>query len=137
ELTIRTHHRGVVRKRIVPVIYGSAQLGCAASNTRMCLDRSFPQTQLPAPQTDIVRVAEQAPADAAEAREKRPSRVRKLPPGKTASAACNAGLALMRLEHVEQHLAQPEAAVLQTVGADGTLLNVSPWCPSWWPASAA
>ncbi|KAJ1818511.1 ccr4 associated factor [Coemansia sp. RSA 2599] len=136
ELTIRTHHRGVVRKRIVPVLYSPVQPGCSVAHAHMRVDRSFPQTQLPAPQADIVRVAEQAPADA-EAREQRPSRVRKVPPGKTGSAVCNAGLALMRLEHVEQHLAQPAAATLQTVGADGTRLAVSPWCPSWWPASAA
>ncbi|KAJ2235624.1 ccr4 associated factor [Coemansia sp. RSA 485] len=136
ELTIRTHHRGVVRKRIVPVIYSPAQSSHSAENARMRVDRSFPQTQLPAPQADIVRVAEQAPADA-KAGVQQPSRVRKVPPGKTGSAICNAGLALMRLEHVEQHLAQPAAAVLQTVGADGTPLVVSPWWPSWWPASAA
>ncbi|KAJ2787135.1 ccr4 associated factor [Coemansia interrupta] len=135
ELTIRTHHRGVVRKRIVPVIYSAPELNPGGANP-LLIDRMFSQTRLPAPQADIVRVAEeQAAADS----EHRPGRARKVPPGKTASGVFNAGLALMRLEHVEQYVARgdgPGAVMFETVGADGGRLLVSPWSPGWWPSAS-
>ncbi|KAJ1884784.1 ccr4 associated factor, partial [Kickxella alabastrina] len=116
ELTIRTHHRGVVRKRIVPVIFGDHPWG---------VDRGFDPRCLPQPHADIVRVAPAASADqgteqgSAQGAEARPARARKVPPGKTGSAIFNAGLALMRLEHVEQFMAQPgQAVVFETTGAD-------------------
>ncbi|KAI7834163.1 hypothetical protein BX661DRAFT_176731 [Kickxella alabastrina] len=133
ELTIRTHHRGVVRKRIVPVIFGDHPWG---------VDRGFDPRRLPQPHADIVRVAPAASADqgteqgSGQGAEARPARTRKVPPGKAGSAIFNAGLALMRLEHVEQFMAHPDQAVVfETTSADGRSLRVSPWSPSWWPTS--
>ncbi|KAI9505167.1 hypothetical protein BX070DRAFT_177213, partial [Coemansia spiralis] len=118
ELTIRTHHRGVVRKRIVPVVYGSA-----AGGDGLAIDRGF--SQAPAPQTDIIRVA--VPGEL--------QRTRRVPPGRTGSGVFNAGLALMRLEHVEQSVgrAADGGVWFETIGADGLRLRVWPWSPSWWP----
>ncbi|KAJ1773467.1 ccr4 associated factor [Coemansia sp. RSA 986] len=136
ELTIRTHHRGVVRKRIVPVIF--AHTSDDASS--LAVDQRFAQSQAPAPQADIVRVAESGESQPAEAAAPKVTRTRsrRVPPGKTGSTVFNAGLALMRLELVEQFVSQPAdgcALRFETVAADGQRLAVLPWAPSWWPGN--
>ncbi|KAJ2727015.1 ccr4 associated factor [Coemansia sp. Benny D115] len=125
ELTIRTHHRGTVRKRLLPVVYSLDPTAPEA------VDRSFSPAALPAPQTDITRV----PQDATSAGLAEPPRARRAAvPGRTASAVCNVGLALVRLEHVTG--AAHTQAQLETVGADGTRVFVHPYVPAWWPAQA-
>ncbi|KAJ1892158.1 ccr4 associated factor [Coemansia sp. IMI 209127] len=134
ELTIRTHHRGVVRKRIVPVLFSHA----SDDASLLAVDPGFAQSQAPAPQADIIRVAELDKALSKSEAKAVVRRERKTPPGKMGSTVFNAGLALMRLEVVEQFLSQPadrRTLRLETVGADGQRLTVSPWTPSWWPGN--
>ncbi|KAJ2653554.1 ccr4 associated factor [Coemansia sp. RSA 1250] len=114
ELTIRTHHRGVVRKRLVPVLF---------SANKHAVPEVHPQAARVPPLSEVRRVACS-------------QRVRKVMPGRVGSSVGNAGLALMRLEHVEAFVAQRDGAeeiAFQTSAADGKPIYVSPWSPSWWP----
>ncbi|KAJ2547495.1 ccr4 associated factor [Coemansia sp. RSA 1933] len=130
ELTIRTHHRGVVRKRIVPVLFG--QKGDDASS--LAVDLDFAQSLTPVPQTIIPCVVKEDKSQPPPTRSMRRTRI--TPPEKTGSAVFNAGLALMRLELIEQFLTQDpldQTLRFETFGADKQRLTVSPWIPSWWP----
>ncbi|KAJ2760416.1 ccr4 associated factor [Coemansia sp. BCRC 34490] len=119
ELTIRTHHRGVVRKRIVPALLSRKGDGGGAA---LAIDPAFGPEQAPAPQTDIAYVTAE-PDDPQRA----PSARLRRPPGRMATTALNAALTLVRLDLVGPHV------TLETVGADGQRLVVTPWTPSWWP----
>ncbi|KAJ2366197.1 ccr4 associated factor [Coemansia sp. RSA 2610] len=116
ELTIRTHHRGVVRKRLVPVLYSRAGDGTA---TPLRVDCAWtPELR---PHADVGRVGVAA----------------RRAPGRLASVA-SAGLALMRLELVAQYEAQQHADTADKIAfsatdAAGNRVFVSPWTPSWWP----
>ncbi|KAI7866645.1 hypothetical protein BDF14DRAFT_1882423 [Spinellus fusiger] len=114
ELTIRTHHTGVVRKRLMPVQFYS-QENDSTVPTVMAVDRTS-RSDLPPPQTDIKLAGGSS----------------KRSVGKTASSIHNIGLALMRLEHVEA-LAQGQPISFQV--AHSSLL-VRPFLPDWWPSAA-
>ncbi|KAJ2800033.1 ccr4 associated factor [Coemansia guatemalensis] len=128
ELTIRTHHRGVVRKRVVPVLFGRDGDG-----TRNPLQVDYTWEPAIARQADITRVVGDSEI---------PKRERRIPPGKVGSTAFNAGLALMRLEQVEQYAAQQQAdggegrIAFKVRCEDNQQVFVSPWSPSWWPDGA-
>ncbi|KAJ2614402.1 ccr4 associated factor [Coemansia sp. RSA 1365] len=129
ELTIRTHHRGVVRKRVVPVLFGRDGDG-----THNSLQLDYTWTPDIEAQTDITRI---------DVDTKSPKRGRRVPPGKVGSMAFNAGLALMRLEQVEQYMVQQQQSdgsggriAFKVRCADNEDVFVSPWSPSWWPDGA-
>ncbi|KAJ2503504.1 ccr4 associated factor [Coemansia sp. RSA 1972] len=110
ELTIRTHHRGVVRKRIVPVLFSPHD---DAGVPLQVSDEWAPELA----QRDVV-----------------PSGARARRPGRIGSTAGNAGLALMRVEHVEQFATQTDDQIhFEAECAGGQRVRVSPWLPSWWP----
>ncbi|KAJ2766815.1 ccr4 associated factor [Coemansia nantahalensis] len=119
ELTIRTHHRGVVRKRLVPVLLAHADAG---PRNPLCVDRQW-ACPVP-PQAEITRTGGAPPPSA-----------RRVQPGRLGSTAWNAGLALMRLDLVQQYVAGDDVA-FEATAADGSRVFVSPWLPSWWPAAA-
>ncbi|KAI9031561.1 hypothetical protein CLU79DRAFT_693850 [Phycomyces nitens] len=103
ELTIRTHHTGVVRKRIVPIqIYKS-----------LVVDRNSTYPAGLEPQADIKL------ADGSSKRSV----------GKLGSGIHNIGLALMRLEHVKKFENTPSKAF----NVAGTDIFVRPFLPAWWP----
>ncbi|KAJ1807880.1 ccr4 associated factor [Coemansia sp. RSA 2523] len=111
ELTIRTHHRGVVRKRIVPVLFSPVDHGLRVP----------------------LRVSDEWAPELAQ-RDVVPSGARARRPGRVGSTAGNAGLALMRVEHVEQFATQTDNQMhFEAECADGQRVRVSPWLPSWWP----
>ncbi|KAJ2080803.1 ccr4 associated factor [Coemansia sp. RSA 988] len=128
ELTIRTHHRGVVRKRVVPVLFGREGDG-----TRNPLQVDYKWEPEIATQADITRVAKDIEIS---------KRERRIPPGKVGSTAFNAGLALMRLEQVDQYAAQQQSddsngrIAFKVMCEDKQHVFVSPWSPSWWPDGA-
>ncbi|KAJ2559063.1 ccr4 associated factor [Coemansia sp. RSA 1822] len=110
ELTIRTHHRGVVRKRMVPMLFSPEDHACVPLRVS---DEWAPELA----QRDVV-----------------PSGARARRPGRIGSTAGNAGLALMRVEHVEQFAVQTDDKIhFEAECADGQRVHVSPWLPSWWP----
>lgn len=116
ELTARTHHTGVVRKRIIPV---SFYTGNDPPET-LQVDTSF-TTTLPSKGSDV----RSAPMQDKSARGKSA--------GKYLSGVHNIGLALLRLEQVHRW---NKDLLIKVKAADDTDLNVRPWIPSWWPQEA-
>ncbi|KAG2184172.1 hypothetical protein INT44_009187 [Umbelopsis vinacea] len=108
ELTIRTYHTGVVRKRIVPVQIYREKDGVPEALT---VDRNYDIKTLPSNQADI-KPAEEG---------------KKRSVGKFGSGIHNIGLALMRLEAAQTEGAQ---FVVDEAGSD---LRIKPYIPSWWP----
>ncbi|KAJ7638754.1 Aminomethyltransferase folate-binding domain-containing protein [Roridomyces roridus] len=108
ELTVRTYHKGVIRKRILPV----------AIHSPPDLPPSF------ASGLDIRAV----PTGAGEPRPKPRGN------GKLLSSFNGMGLALLRLEQVEA-AERGEVTFSMDVETDGTISTwgVSHWRPDWWP----
>jgi len=125
ELTVRTYHTGVIRKRILPVL-----LHPPSSPTPQRLEDSQPQPRF-MPGLDIRASLTHAPG---EGRVARPRGT-----GKLLSTVNDVGLALVRLEHVEGlekgdlkfELLMGEIG--GSGGGDGAPWLVTPWWPDWWP----
>ncbi|ORX95627.1 Aminomethyltransferase folate-binding domain-containing protein [Basidiobolus meristosporus CBS 931.73] len=115
ELTIRTHHTGVVRKRIVPVqITPEADLSTAPSSPDLAqiqVDRDV-KLALAQPGQDVV-------IDGAKTSRNN---------GKFCGGIHNIGLALIRLETVRK----PDIRFIMRA-SDDKLMNVRPTIPTWWP----
>lgn len=125
ELTVRTYHTGVIRKRILPVL-----LHPPPSHTSHPHRDGQPHLQF-LPGLDIRASRTHAPA---EGRVARPRGT-----GKLLSTVKEIGLALLRLEHVEGlERGDLKFELLGgEVGASGnghdTQWLVTPWWPDWWP----
>ncbi|KAI8384666.1 uncharacterized protein BYT42DRAFT_563252 [Radiomyces spectabilis] len=115
ELTIRTYHTGVVRKRVVPVQY--YQEGDNVPK-EMKVDRQIEHSSALIPQLDI------KPVDVSSKRGV----------GKTCSAVHNIGLALMRLEQVEK--CNQDGSIAFAVPEAGNV-RVRPFLPEWWTQEQA
>ncbi|KAF5364082.1 hypothetical protein D9756_000688 [Leucocoprinus leucothites] len=119
ELTVRTYHTGMVRKRILPVL----------------LHRSgeTPQIADPVPEFPLH-------LDIRPIRINQPSGDKPLPrprgTGKLLSTHGQYGLALLRLEHVESALNNELTLEIENPG-DGKIWQASPRWPSWWPEPIA
>jgi len=125
ELTVRTYHTGVVRKRILPVLLQSQTpashgLDDDQSHSRFTSGLSIRASLTHAP---------------GEGRVARPRGT-----GKLLNTLRGVGLALLRLEHVEglekgdlKFELVDEGAVAST---NGTPTFVTPWWPDWWPQEA-
>ncbi|CDS06598.1 hypothetical protein LRAMOSA09126 [Lichtheimia ramosa] len=107
ELTIRTHHTGVVRKRIVPVQFYNK-------------DESVPSTL----QVDRASSFWPSPLES-QMDVKRADGSSKRSVGKLGSGIHNIGLALMRLEHIK-----PE---VQFTVPSANEMQLQPFIPEWWP----
>jgi transferase CAF17, mitochondrial len=125
ELTVRTYHTGVIRKRILPVL-----LHPSSSHTSHRLGDSQPHQQF-TPGLDIRASRTHVPG---EGRIARPRGT-----GKLLSTIKEVGLALLRLEHVEglergdlKFELQGEEVGASDKGEDTQWL-VTPWWPDWWP----
>lgn len=124
ELTVRTYHTGVIRKRILPVL-----LHPPPFHTSQRRDGQ-PHQQF-APGLDIRASRTLAPG---EGRIARPRGT-----GKLLCTIKEVGLALLRLEHVEGLERGDLKFELQgeEVGAsdkgENTQWLVTPWWPDWWP----
>ncbi|KAL0949762.1 hypothetical protein HGRIS_009801 [Hohenbuehelia grisea] len=107
ELTVRTYHTGMVRKRIFPVML---------------------QGSRPPPRTDgfteIKATIKQSDEDGQ--RKPRPRGT-----GKLLSTSQSSGLALLRLEHVAG--VDRGDVQLNFEDPEGGLRSVTPWWPPWWP----
>ncbi|KAG2176393.1 hypothetical protein INT43_005627 [Umbelopsis isabellina] len=107
ELTIRTYHTGVVRKRIVPVqIYRANE----SIPQTLSVARDCTMPSLPSVQADI-----------------KPIEGSRRPAGKFGSGIHNIGLALMRLDSAQKDEA---GFIIDEAGSD---LRVKPFIPEWWP----
>jgi len=117
ELTARTHHTGVVRKRIVPVqLYALPQGQEEVGDIPIPSDLVFTDEKLPLPpsQSALVKMGSKGRS-----------------PGKFCAGIGNIGLASLRLDtltspaHVGAQWTD-EQGVLQSVGIKGFI-------PNWWP----
>lgn len=121
ELTVRTFHTGVVRKRILPVVIHKPDEIPSEVVSLFRNTPSFPSN------LDIRASILQAPDD------KRPtSHLRGT--GKLLSSSQGVGLALLRLEHAEGSQSGDVKLEFE-VDNDGQKTNwwVSHWRPDWWP----
>ncbi|KAI9269234.1 hypothetical protein BDA99DRAFT_346160 [Phascolomyces articulosus] len=110
ELTIRTYHTGVVRKRILPVqLYDKEE----SVPTTLKVDREKRYPSDIQPQMDIKLSGSSS----------------KRGVGKTCSGIHNIGLALMRLEQVEKCTKNNDI----TFEIPDTNVRVRPFLPEWWP----
>ncbi|KAI7847321.1 hypothetical protein BDC45DRAFT_575976 [Circinella umbellata] len=110
ELTIRTYHTGVVRKRILPVqLYEKDE----SVPTTLAVDRGKTYPTNIEPQMDIKISGSSS----------------KRGVGKTCSGIHNIGLALMRLEQVEKCATGEDIAF----EVPETNVRVKPFLPKWWP----
>ncbi|KAH9007105.1 Aminomethyltransferase folate-binding domain-containing protein [Lactarius hatsudake] len=121
ELTVRTYHTGVVRKRILPVLLHSPTpashgLDNSQSHSRFTSGLSIRASLTHAPGEGRV--------------------VRPRGTGKLLSTLRGVGLALLRLEHVEGLEKGDLKFELVDEGAVASNDNtsfVTPWWPDWWP----
>jgi folate-binding protein YgfZ len=119
ELTVRTYHTGVVRKRILPVLLQPP------SSISPHPEDEQPRLRLPSG-LDIRASLTHAPG---EGRVARPRGT-----GKLLSTIQGVGLALLRLEHVEGlEKGDLKFEVSSEDDGDGAPWLVKPWWPDWWP----
>ncbi|PWN54131.1 Aminomethyltransferase folate-binding domain-containing protein [Violaceomyces palustris] len=137
ELTARTHHTGVVRKRIVPIsLY---EPGTRAPD-KFAVDRKFSHT-LPPPATSI-RSSPLVTNPANSEASKRPMKEKSA--GRFTQGIHNIGFAYLRLDQVRRWSDPQEAggaspsldgglSMSVGIGESGKKLLVKPWIPDWWP----
>lgn len=109
ELTVRTYHTGVIRKRILPVA-----LSTTSATASPPLHLAIKPSVIPSPDVRTPRLRGTSTLLTSIA----------TPSGSPGAAV---GLALLRLEHL-----RPDVALL-TDEADGARWKVEPWWPDWWP----
>ncbi|KAJ8502439.1 hypothetical protein ONZ45_g11753 [Pleurotus djamor] len=118
ELTVRTYHTGVVRKRILPVMIHKTPETPPEVVPSSTID---PITTFPNIQPRVIR---------------QPGDDRPIPrprsAGKLLTNRCGLGLALLRLEHVA---AAEKGATTLEINDDGKQMQITPWWPDWWPRS--
>lgn len=121
ELTVRTYHTGVVRKRIFPVVVHHPDHGI--DDVKASSHHSFPAG------LDIRPNVIHAPGD------NTGTRARPRGTGKLLTTLQGVGLALLRLEHVDAFEHGELKLTFESEDADAskTLWGVTPWRPSWWP----
>ncbi|KAF5393964.1 hypothetical protein D9757_000087 [Collybiopsis confluens] len=112
ELTVRTYHKGVVRKRILPVLIQSFE--SRSSSEPADVDESF-ESDIDIQPSLVVKGSGPRPRGS----------------GKLLSNSHGVGLALLRTEHVYGR----DAGHLELVFAseNGASWAVAPWWPEWWP----
>jgi len=111
ELTVRTYHKGVIRKRTMPVLIQSHE---SRSSEPEDVHETF------APDLDI------RPSITSGRSGPRPRGS-----GKLLSTSHGIGLALLRAEHVEG--TKDGNLELNFTSENGTSWSVIPWWPEWWP----
>ncbi|KAN0061454.1 ccr4 associated factor [Thecaphora frezii] len=127
ELTARTHHTGVVRKRIVPLSFYHPNSPVPST---LAPDFSF-STALPAPHTEV----RSTPLPSASTGTDAAPSPRGRSAGKVTTTLYNLGLGCLRLEQVARsNNPQAEDALqLSVKNEKGETLLVKAWIPDWWP----
>ena len=145
ELTARTHHRGVVRKRIVPASFHHHVVRDkkAASETERANERSASPLFV-APGSRLFPMEEEETAPATSARAK--------PAGSVVASSGDAGLAMVRLSHLKHTthktgttgggadaLAHSTTLTARFIARDESQSRASAiatrvWTPPWWDA---
>ncbi|KAJ7047436.1 Aminomethyltransferase folate-binding domain-containing protein [Mycena alexandri] len=120
ELTVRTYHTGIVRKRILPVVLHPPD--------------SPPQVIAPSPDMPFFTAGLDIRGVPSQSLEQDNPRPRPRGTGRLLSSSQGLGLALLRLEQVEA-AEQGKLAFATDVEASGakTAWGVTHWQPEWWP----
>lgn len=134
ELTARTHHTGVVRKRLLPLSFYLPGTAPPSSPTEVDRSAAFQ------PPLHLTEVRSKPVSSGSESAGTKPARGKAA--GKFTSGIHNVGLGCLRLEQVQRWY-DPQSSVgepredgleLSVLAADGeTTLLVRPWIPAWWP----
>ncbi|KAJ6515960.1 Aminomethyltransferase folate-binding domain-containing protein [Mycena sanguinolenta] len=119
ELTVRTYHKGVIRKRILPVVIHPP------NSPPSELIEPSPDMPVFPPGLDIRGAINQTLEDTPQPRPRGN--------GKLLSSSNGLGLALLRLEQVEAAEEGKLTFSMDVEGDDGTSWGVSHWRPEWWP----
>ncbi|KDN52650.1 Aminomethyltransferase folate-binding domain-containing protein [Tilletiaria anomala UBC 951] len=153
ELTARTHHTGVVRKRFLPIsLYDPSEKPPIALQVSRDFDRALPkpgsEVRSSPAASAVSPTSSHAEGDSTPAGSSRGRSA-----GKLYSGVHNIGLACLRLEQVERWVGPSRAGNAQgaqrhegqdadvhkegglhmTVQTpDGSVLAVKPWIPTWW-----
>ncbi|KAG0352201.1 ccr4 associated factor [Podila minutissima] len=119
ELTIRTYHKGITRKRVMPVqYYKPDELEPEA------IDFNKISTQVIPPQSELFPAkTEVGTTPSASSSSARPVRAS----GRTGSNVGNIGLALVKLESVA------EGQTFDVMDREGANVRAKAFFPSWWP----
>lgn len=139
ELTARTHHRGVVRKRIVPARFEvDSVLAFDARGARSVAPgtRLFPHTNPNDPNPDDEEANPDEGARSGGAREKTP-RPKPKPAGSVVASCGDAGLALARLSRLKRAGADSPVMYARFVARDaafGSDVATLVKTPAWWDA---
>ncbi|GJJ78237.1 transferase CAF17, mitochondrial [Entomortierella parvispora] len=123
ELTIRTYHKGITRKRVMPVQYFRPEEPVPETMRFIKGDSHVVPSQselFPVKTADTLNVA----TSTASARPVRAS-------GKTGSNVGNIGLALVKLDQVS------EGNIFEVMDREGATVRVKAFFPSWWPKQTA
>lgn len=132
ELTVRTYHTGIIRKRILPVLIEPCVTHpvSSVSSHHVCPCSSSGPTSgpsdIPSFPSDVDIRAQRTEADGGT------PKPRPRGTGKLLSSTKGVGLALLRLEHVAA-VENGTAALDMEVGEEKTKWRVTPWWPGWWP----
>ncbi|KAF9133435.1 ccr4 associated factor [Mortierella sp. 14UC] len=119
ELTIRTYHKGITRKRVMPVQYFNPQEPEPES-----IQFNKSASHVIPPQSELFPTKKATPTpQAASTSSARPVRAS----GKTGSNVGNIGLALVKLDTVK------EGATFDVMDREGATVRVKAFFPSWWP----
>ncbi|SNX85719.1 related to IBA57 - mitochondrial iron-sulfur cluster assembly factor [Melanopsichium pennsylvanicum] len=133
ELTARTHHTGVVRKRLIPLSFYLPGTNPPTSINDIDTTTSF---HLPSHLTEI----RSRPVASGSVQSEAAQPTRGKAAGKFTSGIYNIGLGCLRLEQVQRwtdasiRAGKQDGLEMTVLAADGeTQLMVKPWIPSWWP----
>ncbi|KAF9933492.1 ccr4 associated factor [Linnemannia zychae] len=118
ELTIRTYHKGITRKRVMPVQYFNPQ---DPEPESIQFDKAA--SHVIPPQSELFPTKQDTSAPAGSRSSARSVRAS----GKTGSNVGNIGLALVKLDHVQ------EGSTFDVMDREGATVRVKAFFPSWWP----
>lgn len=121
ELTIRSHHHGIVRKRIIPVVVGESD--------GLVYDPSF-TLEIPTDSDILSHASLESSASGSSpfgSSSQTISKRRQRPSGNILNSIGNVGLALVRLEH----FAKPDASFYVKSGTSE--IPLKGFVPFWWP----
>ncbi|CCM03409.1 uncharacterized protein FIBRA_05540 [Fibroporia radiculosa] len=120
ELTVRTYHTGIIRKRVLPVVIHSPGDASRAPISQL----SFPSN------LDIkARVTESSNGAVRKPRHRAT--------GKLLSSVNGVGLALLRLEHLPAVENGNIVLEVETGSAEKQTSELTHWLPDWWPPAPA
>lgn len=147
ELTVRTYHTGVVRKRVFPVLIHHPDhryVICPVSSIRVEYSttrtlRSGEEIK-PAGQHNFCTGYDIRPKVIFAPGDTLSPKVRPRGTGKLLSTTHGVGLAMLRLEHVDAFQRgeiQLTFESEETGDSTKSIWGVTPWRPSWWPSLSA